>query len=61
MIYDPFPRHPTTSGRANVCAHARTARVIGIVQDIDTNRPRRKTVKVGRGKNARTVKRVVFK
>lgn len=60
LIYDPFPRSPTTAQRGNPCAHTRVEHPINPIY-INHNAPSRKLVKVGRGKRAKLVRRIVFK
>lgn len=60
MIYDPFPRTPTSVARVKTCAFARVARpaMYGVAPSIDPKAPRVKRVK---GKRGKTIKRIICK
>jgi hypothetical protein len=55
--YNPFPATPRCAPKVRLCALSREPRVIGIIQSVDVNAPRRKLV----GKGKKRVRRIVFK
>lgn len=56
-VFSPWSRQPSSPVRLGTCANSREARVVGIVQMLDVNGPRRKLV----GKGNKKVRRIVYK
>ena len=62
IAYDPFPRAPHNAPRVRVgYARGNFVRATTVIPSIDPKAPKVKRVKVGRGKKARTIKRVIIK
>jgi hypothetical protein len=62
IAYDPFSRSPKTAQRVRVgYARGDFVRATTVIPSIDPKAPKVKRVTIGRGKKARTIKRVIIK